>query len=154
MCRSSRSGPHCRFSLDFVLLVCWFCLLVCCIELGTQEIWDYSCTKCHCQNRWQGKHFNQMCHFVDTRFEFPFDVTFSFTFDLVGLLGNPRKGYGNEFFGFLLFCFHSYDLKKKRIETFTNPPFRSCFSCIFVLFFVLGGESHKIWAKIPIYPWF
>ena len=25
-----------------------------------------------------------------------------------------------------------------------NPPFGSCFSCIFVLFFVLGGERHEI----------
>ena len=40
------------------------------------------------------------------------------------------------------------------IERKTNTTFWSCFSCIFVLFFVLGQERHKIWAKIPIYPWF
>ena len=33
-----------------------------------------------------------------------------------------------------------------------NITFWSCFSYIFVLFFVLGGERYKIWEKIPIYP--
>ena len=40
------------------------------------------------------------------------------------------------------------------IEREINTTFWYGFSCIFGLFFVLGGERHKIWAKIPIYPWF
>ena len=41
---------------------------------------------------------------------------------------------------------------KKEWDKFSqNLPFWSCFSCIFMLFFVLGGERYKIWTKIPIY---
>ena len=75
-----------------------------------------------------------------TQFEFPFDVTFSFTFDLMGLLGKPRKGYGNEFFGFLLFCFHSYDLKKKRKKLLQTLPF-DLVSLAFLCYFLFWEEK-------------
>ena len=53
---------------------------------------------------------------------------------------------------FILVC--SSCLRFVWMERETNTTFWSSFSCIFVLFFVLGGARYKIWAKKPIYPWF
>ena len=83
--------------------------------------------------------------FNRARNSFPFDLWISSILYCSIICVGWSRFY---FFGYVL---HVQDLCELRE---INTTFWSCFSCIFVLFFVLGGERHKIWAKIPIYPLF